>query len=84
MANAFSLDNVDLNDKENVIAAPDLVEHAIAMGAYKPAVAGDYSDFSFREAYQPEARRIFPRNKERVFTILEMLTGKKENQRRRC
>ena len=76
MANAFSLDNVDLNDKENVIAAPDLVEHAIAMGAYKPAVAGDYSDFSFREAYQPEARRIFPRNKERVFTILEMLTGK--------
>lgn len=76
MANAFSLDKVDLSDKENFIASPDLIEHAIKMGAYKPAKAGDYSDFSFREAYQPEARRIFPRNKERVFTILEMLTGK--------
>lgn len=75
MANAFSLDNVDLNDKENVIASPDLVQNAINKGTYKPAKAGDYSDFSFREAYQPEARRVFPRNKERVFTILEMLTG---------
>lgn len=76
IANAFSLDNVDLNDKENIIASPDLIEHAIEMGTYKPKVAGDYSDFSFREAYQPEARRIFPRNKERVFTMLELLTGK--------
>ena len=75
MANAFSLDNVDLNDKENVIASPDLVQNAINKDTYKPAKAGDYSDFSFREAYQPEARRVFPRNKERVFTILEMLTG---------
>lgn len=75
MANAFSLDNVDLNDKENAIASPDLVQNAINKGTYKPAKAGDYSDFSFREAYQPEARRVFPRNKERVFTILEMLTG---------
>lgn len=76
IANAFSLDNIDLNDKKNIIASPDLIEHAIEMGTYKPKVAGDYSDFSFREAYQPEARRVFPRNKERVFTILELLTGK--------
>lgn len=76
IANAFSLTNVDLKDKDNYIASPDLIEHAIEMGTYKPKVAGDYSDFNFREAYQPEARRIFPRNKERVFTLLELLTGK--------
>lgn len=75
IANAFAFDKVDLKDP-HVIASPDLIEHAIEMGAYKPAKAGDYSDFSFREAYQPEARRVFPRNKERVFTLLEMVTGK--------
>ncbi len=75
IANAFAFDKVDLKDP-NVIASPDLIEHAIEMGAYKPAKAGDYSDFSFREAYQPEARRVFPRNKERVFTLLEAVTGR--------
>ncbi len=75
IANAFAFDKVDLKDP-NVIASPDLIEHAIELGAYKPAKVGDYSDFSFREAYQPEARRIFPRNKERIFTMLEMVTGK--------
>lgn len=76
LANAYLLDNVDLNDKENVIASPDLVEHAIKMGTYKPAKAGDYSDFSFREAYQPDRRRAADWNMERVATFLEMFTGK--------
>lgn len=75
IANAFAFDKVDLKDP-NVIASPDLIEHSIEMDAYKPAKAGDYSDFSFREAYQPEDRRVFPRNKERAFTLLEMVTGK--------
>lgn len=75
IANAFAFDKIDLNDP-NVIASPDLIENAIAKGTYKPAVEGDFSDFSFRRAYQPEARRMLPRNKERVFTMLEMVTGK--------
>lgn len=75
IANAFAFDKVDLKDP-NVIVSLDLIEHAIEMGAYKPAKAGDYSDFSLREAYQPEARRVFPRNKERVSRLLEMVTGK--------
>lgn len=75
MANAFSFDKLNFADKKNVIASPDIIEHAIEKGTYKPAKAGDYSDFSFREAYQPQARRDLPRNKERVFTILEKLTG---------
>ncbi len=76
LANSFSLHKVNLKDKKNVLASPDLVERAIEVGTYQPAKPGDFSDFSFREAYQPEKRRLLPRNKERVFTLLEMLTGK--------
>ena len=76
LANAISFDKLDFTDTKNVLASPDIIEHAIEKGAYKPAKAGDYSDFSFRKAYQPEARRVLPRNKERVFTLLEMLTGR--------
>ena len=48
---AFAFDKVDVNSKD-VIMSPDLIEHAIKTGHYKPAKAGDYSDFSFRKAYQ--------------------------------
>ncbi len=75
LANAYSLAKVDLTDKENVIASPDLVEHAIQIGTYKPAKAGDFSDFNFREAYQPDRRRAVPWNKERVQTLVKMITG---------
>lgn len=76
MSNAFSLGQVDLKDKENVIASPDLVQHAIEKGTYKPAKAGDYSDFNFREAYQLRARIDRPANTERVRAVLYRLTGK--------
>ena len=76
LANSYSLTYVDLNDKENVIASPDLVEHAIKIGTYKPAKAGDYSDFNFREAYQPDRRRAADWNKQRVQTFMKIMTGK--------
>lgn len=75
LANSYSLTNVDLNDKENVIASPDLIEHAIKIGTYKPAKAGDYSDFNFREAYQPDRRRAADWNKQRVQTFMKIMTG---------
>lgn len=55
LANAISFDKLDFKDTKNVLASPDIIEHAIEKGAYKPAKAGDYSDFSFRKAYQPDA-----------------------------
>lgn len=76
LANSYSLTYVDLNDKENVIASPDLVEHSIKIGTYKPAKAGDYSDFNFREAYQPDRRRAADWNKQRVQTFMKIMTGK--------
>lgn len=56
--------------------SPDLIEHAIKTGHYKPAKAGDYSDFSFRKAYQPIERRSADWNKDRAQTAWEMLMGK--------
>ena len=75
LANSYSFTNVDLTDTENVIASPDLVEHAIKIGTYKPAKAGDYSDFNFREAYQPDRRRAADWNKQRVQTFMKIMTG---------
>lgn len=76
MSNAFSLGKVDLNDKANVLYSPDLVQHAIEKGTYKPAKAGDYSDFNFREAYQLPERIEKDVNTYRVRTALLHLTGK--------
>ena len=75
IANAFAFDKVDVNSKD-VIMSPDLIEHAIKTGHYKPAKAGDYSDFSFRKAYQPIERRSADWNKDRAQTAWEMLMGK--------
>lgn len=41
-----------LSDVEEMFYSEDLVEHAIEMNWYKPAVEGDYSDFDFAKAYQ--------------------------------
>lgn len=76
LANSYSFTKVDLSDKENFIASPDLIEHAIKIGTYKPAKAGDYSDFNFREAYQPDRRRAADWNKQRVQTFMKVMTGK--------
>ncbi len=75
LANSFSLTQVDFNDKENVIASPDLIEHAMKIGTYKPVKDGDFSDFVFRDAYQPDRRRAADWNAERVKTFMEIMTG---------
>lgn len=50
--NHYTIRHVDLNDKENVIASPDLITYAIERGWYAPERTGDYSDFDFARAYQ--------------------------------
>ena len=56
--------------------APDLIEYAIKMGRYKPAKAGDYSDFDFSRAYQPDdTSRLRSTNALRLQTGWEYLTG---------
>lgn len=76
IANAFSLDTLEGTPKEDLIMSPDLIEHAVETGRYAPAKKGDYSDFSFRKAYQPIERRSTEWNKDRAQTAWEMLMGK--------
>lgn len=76
IANAFSLDTLAGTPKEDLILSPDLIEHAVKTGRYTPAKPGDYSDFSFRKAYQPIERRSTEWNKDRAQTAWEMLTGR--------
>ena len=75
IANAYTLGHVDLKDPD-VLASPDLIEHAIAVGRYKPAKAGDYSDFNFRVAYQTKERRSVDWIQRRAQRGWEVITGK--------
>lgn len=48
ISNTFSIREVDLNDRENYIASPDLIDYAIERGWYDPEEEGD---FDFAKAY---------------------------------
>lgn len=50
--NWFTIHSVDLSDRDNCLASPDIITYAIARGWYTPAREGDYSDFDFAIAYQ--------------------------------
>ena len=54
--NWYTIHSVDLEDKENYVASPDLITYAIQRGWYSPAKMGDYSDFDFAAAYQDPAQ----------------------------
>ena len=73
--NNFMIGQVDLTDKDNVITSPGLIEKLIKTGHYKPAKAGDYSDFNFREAVQPLAKRTAEYNFRRNQIAWEYITG---------
>ena len=50
IANTFSIREVDLDDRENFICSPDLVEYAVKRGWHDPARDGA---FDFAKAYAP-------------------------------
>lgn len=50
--NHYSIREMNLQNSEQYLASPGLVEYAIRRGWYQPAKEGDYTDFDFAEAYQ--------------------------------
>lgn len=76
IANAYTIGKVNIKDKNNVIASPDLITYAILKGWYKPDKKDNYSDFNFRKTYQDDANRNDDFNKLRHATALKILTGK--------
>jgi len=72
IANTFNIHEVDLDDKENFIASPDLVEYAIERGWYDPA-SGKPFDWAF--AYAPPDRMVSPSNTQRHWNLGRQLSS---------
>ena len=75
MPNHYTIHALEPSDKKNFYYTPDIVDFALENGWYKPAKAGDYSDFDFAAAYQ-EADR--PYNMARARNGWEILGFEKE------
>ena len=78
--NHYIIRKIDFNDKENFIVSPNLVQHAIDRGWYKPAKEGDFSDFDFAETYQRAEYFRHPSNLLRHAHGISILTGKEFDQ----
>ena len=75
ISNMLAIRSVDINDHENVIASPGLIEYAIEKGRYTPKVPGDYSDFDFAMAYQSDENRHAPTKSVRMRLGWHAITG---------
>lgn len=73
VANAYTLDKVDLTDTRNYRGSKDIVSYAISRGWYDPQKDGE---FSFRRAYGTPGSRSHPDNIKRQWAALTRLTGR--------
>lgn len=73
--NWYTIHEVDLSDKENYIASPDIITYAIERGWYTPKMPGDYTDFDFALAYQDPNQKQ-DGNIVRQKNALRMILGK--------
>ena len=76
ISNMLAIRAVDPGDHENVIASPDLIEHALRTGRYVPAVPGNTEDFDFARAYQSDENRHEPGKSVRMCIGWQAITGK--------
>ncbi|MBR5874374.1 MAG: C69 family dipeptidase [Oscillospiraceae bacterium] len=74
--NWYTIHKIDLNDKDNFYASPNLIPHAIQQGWYAPAVEGDWSDFDFALTYQEGEKKQYnlyrARNAWRILKGIEL------------
>ncbi len=70
VSNTFSIREVDLEDKENFIASPDLIDYAIKQGWYNP---GEDGEFDFAKAYADEEYHINNSNNHRQWMLAKAL-----------
>ncbi len=73
VSNSYPVQEVDLSDRENVIAPPDLVSYAEKMGWYDPSRDGP---FNFAKAYAPKRNLKNPANVLRRWRGMCLLSGK--------
>jgi dipeptidase len=66
VSNTFSIREVDLNDRENFIASPDLIDYAIERGWYDPEKDGV---FDFARTYSSEEAHLSNSNNHRQWIM---------------
>ena len=70
IANTFTIREVDMNDKENFICSPGLIDYAIKRGWYDPS-SGE--KFDFAKAYAPQRAHCHPANTHRQWYMAQRL-----------
>ncbi len=72
IANTFSIREVDMDDKENFICSPGLIDYAIKRGWYDPSTG---EKFDFAKAYAPQSSHCNPVNTHRQWYMAKRLNG---------
>ena len=70
VANTFTIRKVDMDDEENFICSPHLIDYAIERGWYDPEIDGN---FDFALAYAPEKIHTHPGNTNRQWMLAHLL-----------
>jgi dipeptidase len=70
VANTFSIRRVDMDDNENFICSPDLIDYAAERGWYDPS---EGEAFDFAEAYAPRRIHRDPANTDRQWNMARLL-----------
>ncbi len=74
LPNSYTIDRIDLNDKQNFAGSADIISYATERGWYDPAKDGV---FSFRKAYASKGSYDHIDNIDRAWVPVCALTGKK-------
>ena len=69
LPNNYTIEEIDLDDTENFMGSPDIIDYAITKGWYDPEKDGD---FNFRNAYAAENSLSHPGNTSRAWGAYHM------------
>ena len=72
IANTFSIREVDMEDKDNFVCSPGLIDYAVKRGWYDPA-SGE--KFDFAKAYAPQRAHCHPANTHRQWYMAQRLNA---------
>ncbi len=70
LANTFTIRYVDMQDTDNYICSPDLIDYAVKRGWYDPEKDGE---FDFAKAYSAEEASKSPRNTNRTWILAKLM-----------
>jgi len=73
VANCYSIGEIDLSDTLNFLGSPDIIEYAAKRGWYNPGKDGK---FHFAKAYSNPGSLTNPRNVNRIWKAINILSGR--------